>query len=45
MLDIHFDETKGQWKVSVDINGKLCTVGYFDYIADALACRPYQPIH
>lgn len=44
MLDIHFDETKGQWQVSVSIKGKLCTVGYFDSVVDALACQIYQPI-
>jgi hypothetical protein len=43
MLDIHFDETKGQWHARVEISGRLCTIGYFDSIADALACQIYQP--
>jgi hypothetical protein len=42
MLDIKFDETRDQWKVELEVNGHLKTLGYFDSVVDALRAKPEE---
>jgi hypothetical protein len=40
MKDIHFDQNKDKWRLDLEINGHIQTLGYFDSIADALRYAP-----